>query len=114
MFDLTVAERIAELVAVTGGVCAVWDFGRRWLQTKKSNELFDAKVEQVELKQTLRYNNQAANELKQLVERAEAAAVRNDKALTEFLKQVLEVTRYTERTRREAEGQAMSNAGRRR
>jgi uncharacterized protein (UPF0333 family) len=68
---------------------AVWHLVNRWL-TLSSTAAASAK-----------------GELAQLVERNEAAAKRNEAALVNFLEQIMQVTNFQERTRREAAGNAL-------
>lgn len=82
---------------VTGvGVASVtvfWDLGRRWLQTKLTRD-----------------DREARAALDSVLFSFEQISQRNDKALANFLKEMGDVTRYTERSRRDAEGQALGNA----
>lgn len=80
--------------ASLAGFGVAWDLGRRWLDGFSS------------------VGRQAKDQLTDLVIRAETVGERNDAALKNFLAEIAAMVKYTERSRREAEGQLLTGANR--
>lgn len=79
-------------VALIVAVLAAWDIAKRYLALKSSEQ------------------QRAVDAIGQLVERAEAVEQRNKAALEAFLTQIYELTKFVERSRREAEGAALQSS----